>query len=89
MDYLLDTIRIFRDEDTLEEREVRLVMHYGQLQGPIEDMSYMWPDRAHVTGFRDDLGELFMVLEPMQKVVDGWVFYLERVSHNPITFSSQ
>ena len=88
--HVLDTTRIFRDEDTNIVRTIRCAMPYCDLCGPIEDMTYIFPDYPHVTGFRDEVGELVMVLEPFQKVLDGWLLYLEQgQGHKPISFSSQ
>lgn len=88
-DLILDTTRIFKDEDTLQERTIRCAMPYANMCGPFEDMSYIFPDRQYVTGFRDEVGELVMVLEPFQKVLDGWLYALEQEAFRTIRFSAQ
>ncbi len=77
MAHYLDTTRIFLDEDTRVEHRVRLVMPYAQMCGPFEDVSYLWPDYEHVTSFLDENGTSYHVLEPLQKVLDGWLLYME------------
>lgn len=89
MEHALDTTRIFKDEDTDVVRTIRCVMPYADMSGPFEDMSYMFPDYPYVTAFRDDIGELIMVLEPLQKVVDSWIYWLENQNYKSITFGSQ
>jgi len=86
---LLDTVRIFKDEDTLQVRTIRCAMPYADMCGPFEDTTYLFPDYPEVTGFRDELGELVMVLEPFQKVLDGWLYALEQQAFQSIRFSSQ
>ena len=86
---ILDTIRIYLDEDTRVEEQRRLVMPYSQMNGPFEDVSHLWDKHEHVTSFQDDFGEKYHVLEPMQKIIDGWMYYMEQTGFNPIQFSAQ
>ena len=84
--HFLDTVRIFLDEDTRVEHQVRLVMPYAQMCGPFEDVGYLWPEHTYVTSFQDVNGCSYHVLEPLQKVLDGWLCYME-ANDNPFSFS--
>jgi hypothetical protein len=86
---LLDTFCIFQEEDTGLVYTQRMAMPYAQLCGPLEDVSWKYPEHTHVTAFRDEFGEVYHVLEPFQKVLDNWLVSLEDLSHHPIRFSAQ
>jgi hypothetical protein len=86
MVHYLDTIRVFLDEDTQVEYQRRLIMPYEEMCGPFEDVGYLWPKHEHVTSFQDANGEKYHVLEPLQKVLDGWLLYMEQ-NDSPFSFS--
>lgn len=87
MEHILNTTRIFKDEDTGVVRTTRCAMPYCDMCGPFDDVTYVFPDYPYVTSFRDAIGDEVMVLEPFQKVLDGWLCYLEGQSDYVIKFS--
>lgn len=89
MSRVLDTMRIFEEEDTQVIRTVRLAIPYAEIHGPIEDYTYLYPDYPEITAFRDEVGEVYAVLEPFQKVLDNWLYELEQSAHQVIRFSAQ
>ncbi|WP_187260750.1 hypothetical protein [Pontibacter beigongshangensis] len=88
MVHLLDTIRVLVSEETGVQYTRRLAMPYAQMNGPFEDVSDEFDRYDFVTSFQDEFGEPYYVLEPMQKVLDGWLVYLESQSSHNIKFSA-
>lgn len=85
----LDTTRIFKDSDTGVVVHARIAVPYSHICGPIEDVSWLWPDEEVVTCFYDEFGQGYHVLEPFAKVFDTWLKALEQEQYKSITLSQQ
>jgi hypothetical protein len=85
----LDTTRISKDGDTGITIQSRLAIPYSHICGPVEDVTWIWPDEQVVTCFFDEYGNAYHVLEPFAKVFDSWLKALEQEQYKSITFSQQ
>jgi hypothetical protein len=85
---VLDTTRIYTDDDTSVLHTCRLAIPYSLICGPIEDSSYLFENHV-ATSFYDEFGNLYHVLEPFGKVFDNWLKALEQEQYKSITFSQQ
>jgi hypothetical protein len=85
---ILDTTRIYMDEDTSVKHTCRLAIPYSMICGPIEDSSYLFEEHE-ACSFYDEFGNLYHVLEPFAKVFDTWLKALEQEQYKSITFSQQ
>lgn len=84
--HYLDTIRIIEDETTGIIAQRRIVIPYADMCGPFEDVTAEYSQFAHVTSVQDINGEELLILEPLQKVLDGWLLYMEQ-NDSPFSFS--
>ena len=84
--HYLDTTRILTDEATGIISQRRIVIPYSDLCGPFEDVTEEYGQFEYVTAVQDINGEVLHLLEPLQKVLDGWLLYMES-NENPFSFS--